>query len=99
MLKKYGTSKSSLKDFSKEYGLNARGNKFVSLPYKYNNFFNYYLRNKRVGRSLFDHNKSNVDFLKVLKSHRGLRHKNRYPVRGQRTHTNSTRKNFKFPNI
>lgn len=41
--------------------------------------------------------KQNVRFLVELNSYKGLRHKDRLPVRGQRTRTNSkTRKKTKF---
>ncbi len=37
-----------------------------------------------------------IDFLKKLKTYRGLRHKYAYPCRGQRTHTNAkTQKKLK----
>jgi len=40
--------------------------------------------------------KSNIDFLKVIRSYRGLRHSLHLPVRGQRTHTNArTQKKIK----
>jgi small subunit ribosomal protein S13 len=50
-----------------------------------------------VGRKVITNTKENIEFLSKIKSYKGLRHKMRYPVRGQRTHTNAkTRKKFKF---
>lgn len=99
MLKKYGSNKSSFTTFSREHGLNLKTKKLKFLPSKFNSFFSLFLKDKVVGRQLFDYNKSNISFLKSIKSYKGIRHKNRYPVRGQRTHTNATKKNFKFPKI
>lgn len=99
MLKKYGSNKSSLRVFSREYGLNLKIKNLKFLPNKFNSFFSFFSKDKVVGRQLFDYNKSNISFLKSIKSYKGIRHKNRYPVRGQRTHTNATKKNFKFPKI
>lgn len=99
MLKKYGTNKSSFYIFSKKYGLNIRNSNMSVISSKIEILFNQRLRNKITGRQLFEYTKSNIAFLKTIKSYRGLRHKNKYPVRGQRTHTNATKKNFKFPQV
>lgn len=99
MLKKYGSNKSSFRTFSRESGLNLKMKNLKFLPNKFSNSFSFFLKDKVVGRQLFDYNKSNISFLKSIKSYRGIRHKNRYPVRGQRTHTNATKKIFKFPKI
>lgn len=32
---------------------------------------------------------NNIDFLKMIKTYRGVRHASHLPVRGQRTHTNA----------
>lgn len=38
-----------------------------------------------------------VRFLILIKSYRGIRHKNKYPARGQRTHTNAkTKRKFYY---
>lgn len=99
MLKRYGTNKNSFYIFSKKYGLNIRNSNISVISSKTISLFNQSLRSKITGRQLFEYTKLNIAFLKTIKSYRGLRHKNRYPVRGQRTHTNATKKNFKFPQI
>lgn len=51
----------------------------------------------KKGKFLKENIKKNIDFLIELKSYKGTRHKLKYPVRGQRTHTNAkTRIKFKI---
>lgn len=99
MFKKYGIGQNLIQLFLEEYGLNKKfiRNKFPNS--KFEKFFSFYVRKKMCGRELFDYNRANLSFLKNIKSYRGLRHKNNYPVRGQRTHTNAKKKIFKFPKI
>jgi small subunit ribosomal protein S13 len=69
----------------KKFGLNIRNknlflNKDARLLFK-NNLEN------NLDNSI--NKQSNVAFLKEINSYRGHRHKNKLPVRGQRTHTNA----------
>ena len=58
--------------------------------------------NKSVGKNNSEKKlsasiKENLEFLSRIKTYRGLRHKFKYPSRGQRTHTNAkTKQKFKF---
>jgi small subunit ribosomal protein S13 len=50
-----------------------------------------------TGKKLKDKIKTTLNFLSKNKTYRGIRHKLKYPARGQRTHTNAkTKKKFKF---
>ena len=50
-----------------------------------------------TGKKLYTSVKENLEFLSKIKTYRGLRHKFKYPSRGQRTHTNAkTKQKFKF---
>ena len=50
-----------------------------------------------TGKKLYTSIKENLEFLSRIKTYRGLRHKFKYPSRGQRTHTNAkTKQKFKF---
>lgn len=99
MFKVYGINQKTSQLFKRKYGLNSKINNFESINSKLKLLFNNYIKDKKINRNLFDFNKSNINFLKNIKSYRGVRHRNKYPVRGQRTHTNATKKNFKFPKI
>lgn len=47
-----------------------------------------------LGKELKKKVQNNISFLIKIKSYKGIRHQLKYPVRGQRTHTNAkTRKN------
>lgn len=49
------------------------------------------------GKKLKENNKGAISFLSRTKTYRGVRHKLKYPARGQRTHTNAkTKKKFKY---
>lgn len=50
-----------------------------------------------LGKKLKDKIKNNINFLIKTKTYKGIRHKLKYPARGQRTHTNAkNKKNFKY---
>ncbi len=55
------------------------------------------LNKERQVESSLQKDSANIQFLKEIRSYRGIRHKIRLPVRGQRTHTNAkTTKKKKF---
>ena len=92
----YGVGNKRLNEISRNLGLNTRfynSQTKKKINIKVENFFRrfrytFHLRNK---------NKKNLDFLWLIRSYRGFRHKFSLPARGQRTKTNArTKKNFKF---
>jgi len=49
-----------------------------------------WLKDREISPSEIKKNRrDSITLLKVIKSYKGMRHKNRYPVRGQRTKTNA----------
>lgn len=92
--KQYGIGISRETIFKKKYGINQRV-KLSFLETKFKNSFKRINRNILTERKLFDNINSNINFFKNIKCYRGIRHRNNYPVRGQRTHTNATKKIFK----
>ena len=50
-----------------------------------------------LNKSLKGFNKNSIEFIQTLRTYKGIRHKHKYPCRGQRTHTNAkTAKKFKI---
>lgn len=98
IFKKYGIGHSSESNFKKIFGINER--KLKGKPNFLNNkiktTFSLATLNTLKEKKLFRRIRKNIDFHKnVIRSYRGTRHRRGYPVRGQRTHTNATRKVFK----
>lgn len=89
--KRYGIGLSIEKTFKKRYGINERL-KSSLLKNKFNNIFKRKHTTLLTERKLFDNVNDNINFYKNIKNYRGTRHKNNYPVRGQRTHTNARKK-------
>lgn len=98
IINKYGIKKSSNISYYKMFGLNVKiqssfiKNKIKSKLLKIT-------KNKTLSKKLYDNIDENVKFLKKIKSYKGIRHKNNYPVRGQRTHTNATKKKKIIPKV
>ena len=69
-------------------GLNIRVNP-KSLKKKQVNKINNNLKNYKTGKLLKDETYEFIEFLIKTRTYKGIRHKLRYPVRGQRTHTNA----------
>lgn len=79
-----------------KYGLNT---KFVERRYKKKHLMLIKQNIKKGGfdKKLTENVKNNVKFLIKIKTYKGTRHKLKYPVRGQRTHTNGkTTKKIKY---
>jgi small subunit ribosomal protein S13 len=94
LLRKYGIGASTQNNFKNKYGINERTKpKFLKNHLK--NLFLKISRNSPREKKLFENIKDNISFYKNIKCYRGSRHKNNYPVRGQRTHTNAKKKLFK----
>lgn len=99
-------------DLKKHFGIGVKAEKAVKntfgindrirassyfIPEKLNDRVKYDITNNYlVNRNLYDFRKANINYYKEINCYRGTRHKNRYPVRGQRTHTNASKKVFKF---
>lgn len=93
-LKRYGTDQTTEKNFRQKHRLNLR----LKELHITENIFDLFKDNTRwllTERKLFDYTNSNIDFWKAAKCYRGMRHKARLPVRGQRTRTNASKKVFK----
>ncbi len=92
----YGVGYIRLKKAIKNLGINYRFNNVKTkkkINIKIENFF----RRFRYTVHLRKEKKKNLDFLWLIRSYKGLRHKFSLPARGQRTKTNArTKKNFKF---
>lgn len=96
--KEFGVNKNTQKNAFSKIGINNK-KRFLklknSLLLKTETFFKKQKINR--GKLLRESIKKNVEFLMELKSYKGVRHKLKYPVRGQRTHTNAqTRIKFKI---
>jgi len=89
--KKYGIGITTEKNFKTKNGVNPNRTKCF-LNSKLKNLFQRQHASLRTERKLFEFERDNILFYKNIKCYRGLRHLKHYPVRGQRTHTNATRK-------
>lgn len=82
-----GLGKKHIRDLYAKYGLNT---KFVEKKYKKKHLMLIKQNIKKGGfdKKLTENVKNNIKFLIKIKTYKGTRHKLKYPVRGQRTHTN-----------
>jgi small subunit ribosomal protein S13 len=82
--------------FKKKIGINKRIKpNFLRMNHVsgFNNLFNKFTAGKKLKSKIRD----NILFLIRIKCYRGIRHKLKYPSRGQRTHTNAkTRKKLTY---
>jgi small subunit ribosomal protein S13 len=92
--KKFGLGINSIKSLSSFAGLNKRLDCNFILQ-KHKSIFRKLNYKRLTNKKLYDNIKYNINFYKRIKSYKGMRHKNNYPVRGQRTHTNAKKKNSK----
>ncbi len=96
--KEFGINNKIQKKVCDKIGINNKKNFFKlksNLLVKMENF----LKKQQIskGKVLKENIKRNIEFLIELKNYKGIRHKLKYPVRGQRTHTNTqTRIKFKI---
>lgn len=94
--KNYGIGSSTITSASKFLGLNSRLH-FKKLRLRHVNGIRRKIRFIFFGSELKESVKEAVRFLIRIKSYRGTRHRNKYPARGQRTHTNAkTKKKFRY---
>lgn len=90
----FGVSESSRFSYKKNIGINIKKQaKRLKKGYvkSYESFFNKTLKNSELRDSI----KDNINFLKEIRSYRGFRHHLNLPCRGQRTHTNASKKKNK----
>lgn len=95
----YGIGIKSEKNLKRKFGINDRiiRSSVYCIPEKLQQKIDAKIAKKfLVDRNLYNKRTRNINFYKNINCYRGIRHKNKYPVRGQRTHTNATKKNYKF---
>lgn len=98
LYKTHGVNTYSLVKLKKKIGINCRLKNMFLKEIHFNNSKQFFLKIK-TEKKLKTEIKESINFLKRLKSFKGLRHKFGYPCRGQRTHTNArTAKKFKKKN-
>lgn len=93
--KNYGIGLNTLKKFKSKVGLNTRIKSIL-----WNNFHStQFIKMTKLlilNKSLKLFNRNTIEFMQGLRTYKGIRHKLKYPCRGQRTHTNAkTVKKFK----
>jgi len=85
---KFGVGLKKKISLRKIFGLNIR-KKPRKIKLKQKNLIRKILFKNKVGKQLKTKIQSIIKFYVDLKSYKGLRHKYKYPVRGQRTRTNA----------
>jgi small subunit ribosomal protein S13 len=96
IIKTFGINRKTTLSSFKKSGLNTKKNLKFLKP-KQNLEINKNFINESIGKKLSNSIKENIEFLFKIKTYRGIRHKLKYPARGQRTHTNAkTKQKFKF---
>ena len=96
LLKVAGLGEKNLIKLYDKYGLNT---KLIEKKYKKKHLklIKQNIKKGEVEKKLVDNIKKNIKFLIKIKTYKGNRHKLKYPVRGQRTHTNGkTTKKIKY---
>ena len=83
-----GIGATSVYDVFSIFGLNLRNRTQLNLPYNGILRIKKFLRIKKTATVLQTIIKKRINNHIVIRSYKGMRHKNAYPVRGQRTHTN-----------
>jgi ribosomal protein S13 len=91
MILEFGVNKKFNLRAYKRFGLNIKANQ-IFLNNKQENLIRKGLKKKLFGKLLRQRIKNRIEFLIKNKTFKGIRHKNRYPARGQRTHTNGKTK-------
>lgn len=93
-VKVYGINKYSINCFNRDFGFNSYlGINLKNFSkYELKQFELYFLEHFEIMENLRQKHRNKVNYLQKIKSYRGLRHKLKLPVRGQRTHTNANTK-------
>ena len=90
-IKPYGFGKQGVEHFSKVLGINFKNPSSFLKTKQYEAFENY--KNHFVlDNQLKSNIKRNIQFMKESGSYRGIMHSLNLPVRGQRTHTNASKR-------
>lgn len=92
----FGIGIKKRKSLRKIFGLNIR-KKPRKLKIKQKNLIKKILSKNKLGKQLKLEIQKRIEFYIEIKSYKGMRHKFKYPVRGQRTRTNAKtikKKNF-----
>lgn len=84
-----GVGNKSVTEIKSLFGVNLKKSAEFNLSYNGVLRIKKYLRIKKTAALLQTVVKKRINNFIAIKSFKGLRHKNGYPVRGQRTHTNS----------
>ena len=93
--KNYGLGEKISTSFSNFIGTNKRVSSQLLKRKQINSLFRGLGKITRH-KTLKDNIKTNILFLIENKTYKGVRHKSRHPVRGQRTHTNAKTKKRNF---
>jgi small subunit ribosomal protein S13 len=84
-----GVGNSTVSNMRQLFGVNIRKKAEFNLSYNGVLRIKKFLRVKKTTSLLQIIIKKRINNHVAIKSYKGLRHKNKYPVRGQRTHTNA----------
>lgn len=96
LYKTYGVGKSCLDTIYLKFGINLK-TRPKTIKANTEQQFNKILKKKTVGKYLKEKTKKSINFFYTIRSCKGIRHKKKYPIRGQRTHTNAkTKKRIKI---
>jgi small subunit ribosomal protein S13 len=87
-LKNYGIGYSCIKNIFNRIGLNNRLNS-LNCKYAQMNKLSRIIKVYTLNNTLKSNINNNIEFYKKLRNYKGNRHLRKYPVRGQRTHTNA----------
>jgi len=92
-----GLGDKSIMNIRAIFGINIKKKSSFTIPYINTLRIKKFLRVKKTDILLQTLIKKRINNHILIKSYLGLRHKNSYPVRGQRTHTNAkTQKKLAF---
>jgi len=90
-----GINKPKIKSFYNYIGLNSRISA-VKFKRRQLSTLNQKITKIETGKKLKEKIKNIINFSIKIRTYKGMRHKLRYPTRGQRTHTNAkTRRKFR----
>lgn len=84
----YGVGLNILKGFKNKVGLNTRIKNITWNAFHINQFLKV-SKSLILNKALKLFNRNTVEFMQNLRTYKGIRHKLKYPCRGQRTHTNA----------
>jgi small subunit ribosomal protein S13 len=84
-----GIGFSTLYNIRSLFGINIKNSTKFDVPYNGILRIKKYLRIQKTGSLLQTLIRKRINNFISIKSYKGLRHKNGYPIHGQRTHTNA----------